>query len=95
MVAVRRHARPGVPGDPGRDLGDVALVLGSGGVLRHADAGDARGVLAAVGGDVAGGWRTPRSPRLAVDAAYLLGAIGMLADLAPDAARRLAARLLH
>lgn len=95
VVAVRRHARPGVPGDPGRDLGDVALVLGSGGVLRHADAGDARGVLAAVGGDVAGGWRTPRSPRLAVDAAYLLGAIGMLADLAPDAARRLAARLLH
>ena len=36
LVAVRRHGRPGAPGASPRPLGDVGLVLGSGGVLRHA-----------------------------------------------------------
>ena len=33
-----RHGRPGAPGASPRPLGDVGLVLGSGGVLRHATA---------------------------------------------------------
>ncbi|WP_203995525.1 glutamate mutase L [Virgisporangium aurantiacum] len=89
-VAVRRHAR----GEPvadgvrrgGRDLRDVSLVIGSGGVLRHAPAADARTVLAAVTGDLAGGWSVPRAPVLAIDTAYVLAPAGLLAADHPDAA---------
>ena len=37
VVATRRHGRPGAPGEAPRPLGDVGLLLGSGGVLRHAE----------------------------------------------------------
>ena len=63
LVAVRRHARPSTPGQSPRPLGDVGVVLGSGGVLRHATAEQGMRVLAAVTGDHAGGWRVPRSAR--------------------------------
>lgn len=88
-VAVRRHARRDQHGRGGRDLRDVGLVVGSGGVLRHAPAADARGVLAAVSGDLAGGWPTPRAPRFTVDAAYVLAPAGLLAAEHPDAAAAL------
>jgi uncharacterized protein (TIGR01319 family) len=88
-VAVRRHARRDQHGRGGRDLGDVGLVIGSGGVLRHAPAGAVREALAAVAGDLAGGWPTPRSPRFAVDAAYVLAPAGLLAAEHPDAAAAL------
>ena len=42
-VALRRHARPHTAGDvryPGKDLSRVALVVGSGGVLRHSPPAD-------------------------------------------------------
>ncbi len=93
LVAVRRHGRPGSPGASPRPLGDVGLVLGSGGVLRHATAEQGMRVLAAVTGDHAGGWRVPRSARTGVDAAYLLFAVGLLADDRPDLARVLATQL--
>lgn len=93
LIAVRRHGRPGSPGHAPRPLGGVGLVLGSGGVLRHADPGSAAGVMAAVAGDHAGGWRVPRAPRTGVDTAYLLFAVGLLALTNPTAATRLARQL--
>jgi len=93
LVAVRRHARPSTPGQSPRPLGDVGVVLGSGGVLRHATAEQGMRVLAAVTGDHAGGWRGPRSARTGVDVAYLLFAVGLLADEHPDIARVVATGL--
>ena len=93
LVAVRRHGRPGSPGHPPRPLGGVGLLLGSGGVLRHADPSSTAALLAAVIGDHAGGWRVPRAPRTGVDTAYLLFAVGLLARVDPTAAARLAGRL--
>ncbi|MEU3456242.1 glutamate mutase L [Micromonospora sp. NPDC006766] len=86
-VAVRRHARGAATGErAGRDLRDVKLMVGSGGVLRHADAGDAAGVLAAVLGDHAGGWPLPRAARAVVDVDYVLAAGGLLTAEHPGAA---------
>ncbi|MEV0326775.1 glutamate mutase L [Micromonospora echinospora] len=87
-VAVRRHARGGATGErSGRDLRDVRLLVGSGGVLRHAPAEEAAGVLAAVLGDHAGGWAVPRAARAVVDASYVLAAAGLLAADHPQVAR--------
>jgi uncharacterized protein (TIGR01319 family) len=93
LVAVRRHARPASPGQSPRSLGNVGVVLGSGGVLRHATAEQGLRVLAAVTGDHAGGWRVPRAARKGVDVAYLLFAVGLLADVSPQLARILATAL--
>ena len=86
-VAVRRHAR-------GRDLRDARLVVGSGGVLRHAAPGDAKQVLDAVLADHAGGWPVPRAATAVVDASYVLAAAGLLAAEHPDATRALLDRHL-
>ena len=75
-IAVRRHARPDLGG---RDLRRVGLVVGSGGVLRHASGDAARDVLAGVLADRAGGWALPTDPRVVVDSAYLLAPVGLLA----------------
>jgi len=88
MIALRRHARghaagPGQPRTGGRDLRDVRLVVGSGGVLRH---GGGAEVLAAVLGDTAGGWAAPGSARRVVDVRYVLAAAGLLAAEHPVAA---------
>ena len=93
MVALRRHARghspgPGLPRTGGRDLREVRLVVGSGGVLRH---GGGEAVLAAVLGDTAGGWAAPAGARRVVDVEYVLAAAGLLAEDHP----RVAAGLLH
>ncbi len=90
VVAVRRHARPATPGDSPRPLSDVTLVVGSGGVLRHATPSERAHVLEAVTRDHAGGWRVPRDARVATDTAYVLFAAGLLADRHPGAARALA-----
>ncbi|MET0495300.1 MAG: glutamate mutase L [Actinoplanes sp.] len=87
-VALRRHARghspvPGQPRTGGRDLRDVRLVVGSGGVLRH---GGGPAVLDAVLGDAAGGWAAPRSARRVIDSEYVLAAAGLLAEDHPRAA---------
>ncbi|MGW3603484.1 glutamate mutase L [Micromonospora sp. NPDC005161] len=80
-VALRRHARGASTGErAGRDLRDVRLMVGSGGVLRHAPAHTAGQVLAAVLGDHAGGWALPRAARPVVDTDYVLAAGGLLAE---------------
>ncbi|BCJ46892.1 hypothetical protein GCM10010168_35880 [Actinoplanes ianthinogenes] len=88
MIALRRHARghspgPGLPRTGGRDLRDVRLVVGSGGVLRH---GGGDHVLGAVLADTAGGWALPDRARSIVDSEYVLAAAGLLAVDHPDAA---------
>ncbi|MFY1576531.1 glutamate mutase L [Verrucosispora sp. WMMD703] len=94
-VALRRHARGVGTGErAGRDLRDVRLLVGSGGVLRHAPANDAAGVLDAVLTDHAGGWALPRAARPVVDTDYVLAAAGLLADGHPVAARGLLRSLL-
>lgn len=94
VVAARRHARPGPEGS--RDLTHVRLLIGSGGVLRHADEDASAAVLEAVLGDVAGGWRLPQQARAMVDRRYLLAPIGLLELTGRTAtAHRLARELLQ
>ncbi|MET7946890.1 glutamate mutase L [Micromonospora sp. NPDC005324] len=80
-VALRRHARGAATGErSGRDLRDVRLLVGSGGVLRHAPSDMAGQVLTAVLADHAGGWALPRAAAAVVDADYVLAAGGLLAE---------------
>jgi len=88
-VALRRHARPHVSGavrSPGRDLRRARLVVGSGGVLRHAPRARAEAVLRAAVSDPAGGWKVPEQARLVVDRSYVLAAAGLLAAEDPTTA---------
>ena len=94
VVAVRRHGRPPHPSERPRPLADVVLVVGSGGVLRHAPPGLAERVLARVTSDHGGGWRVPESAARRVDAVYVLFAVGLLADDHPEAAAALAGSLV-
>jgi uncharacterized protein (TIGR01319 family) len=94
-VALRRHARGDAVGArAARDLRDVRLVIGSGGVLRHAPPADALAVLAGVLADYAGGWPLPRAARAVVDVDYVLAAGGLLAGAYPAAAATLLRRHL-
>jgi uncharacterized protein (TIGR01319 family) len=102
-VALRRHAgRQQVAFDAsgrvvertGKDLREVDLLVGSGGVLRNNPPETARRVLASVTGEVPGGWQLPRSPRVVVDEDYVLAAAGLLATDHPETAYALLARLL-
>jgi uncharacterized protein (TIGR01319 family) len=78
-LALRRHGRD-------RDLRDVRLVIGSGGVLRHASPERAGRVLAAALSDHAGGWPLPRAATTVVDRDHVLAAAGLLAADHPAAA---------
>jgi uncharacterized protein (TIGR01319 family) len=93
LIALRRHGRAPSPSEQPRPLADVSLLVGSGGVLRHAPADLGRRVLATALADHAGGWRVPSSARAVVDREYLLFAVGLLGPVHPDAARALAERL--
>lgn len=91
-VALRRHARPHTAGAvryPGKDLSRVALVIGSGGVLRHSSALDARAIVEAAVADPAGGWRTPERATSWVDWQYVLAAAGLISRTNPVAAMQL------
>jgi uncharacterized protein (TIGR01319 family) len=102
-LALRRHAgRSRVVVSPegrvversGKDLREIDLLIGSGGVLRNGRPGVADRVLAgSVGADLEGGWQLPRAPRVVVDHDYALCAIGLLAAPHPDAAYELSRRL--
>ena len=100
-VALRRHAGraqvrfaadPDRPGGirlverSGTDLREVALLVGSGGALRHADAA-ARRLLDRVSG--VGGWQVPERPRVVIDRDYVLAPAGLLAADHPVVAHRL------
>jgi uncharacterized protein (TIGR01319 family) len=86
LVAVRRHAR-------GRDLRQVRLVLGSGGVFRHLPGSG--GILAAVLTDTAGGWPLPRAASAAVDRQYRLAPAGLLATAGSSVAHEVARQVLR
>jgi uncharacterized protein (TIGR01319 family) len=91
-VALRRHARPYESGDvryPGKDLRQVRLIVGSGGVLRHAPLGDAERIVRKVVNDPAGGWQSPEGARVVVDRQYVLAAAGLLSREDPRTAMRL------
>ena len=101
-LALRRHAgRSRVVVGPdgrvvertGKDLREVDLLVGSGGVLRNGRPGVAGRVLAGSTGDVEGGWQLPRAPRVVVDHDYVLAAAGLLSGAHPEAAYRLVMRL--
>ena len=81
VVALRRHARPGR-----RDLRRVRLLIGSGGVLRHASTAETSTLLGAALTDHAGGWPLPRAAATAVDRDYVLAPAGLLAAHHPRAA---------
>ena len=101
-VALRRHAgRSRVVFGPdgrvversGKDLREVDLLVGSGGVLRSNPPEVAARVLGSVTGEVPGGWQLPRAPRVVVDHHYVLAAAGLLAATHPVAAHTLLGRL--
>lgn len=102
-IALERHAgRSKVVVSPegrvversGKDLREVDLLVGSGGVLRHGGPDAVRRVLLPATGDAfEGGWQLPRDPRVVVDADCVLAAAGLLADEHPVTAHRLLARL--
>jgi uncharacterized protein (TIGR01319 family) len=101
-LALRRHAgRSQVVVGPdgrvvertGKDLREVRLLVGSGGVLRHGRPGVAERVLGGSVGEVEGGWQLPVRPRVVVDRDYVLAAGGLLATRHPEAAYRLVQRL--
>lgn len=102
-VALRRHAgRQRVVFGPGgrviersgKDLREVDLLVGSGGVLRHNGPEVAARIL---GGIAAGaqeeGWLVPSNARTCVDSDYVLAGVGLLADLDPTAAQGLATHI--
>ena len=99
-IALRRHAgRSQVVFGPdgrvvertGKDLREVSLLVGSGGVLRHNPGGDAvltRHLRADAG------WQLPEDPRAVVDVDYLLAPAGLLVHDHPAAAYALVRSLL-
>jgi uncharacterized protein (TIGR01319 family) len=103
-IALERHAgRSKVVVSPegrvversGKDLREVDLLVGSGGVLRHGGPDAVRRVLVPSTGDAfEGGWQLPRDPVVVVDHDYVLAAAGLLAEAHPLAAHRLVRRLL-
>jgi uncharacterized protein (TIGR01319 family) len=94
-AALRRHGRPPSPSAAPRPLRDVALVVGSGGVLRHQDDRSRAQVLRPARTDHGGGWRVPSAAEVAVDDRYVLFAAGLLAADHPSVAAGLLAGSLH
>ena len=94
-LALKRHAgRSKVVLSPegrvvertGKDLREIDLLVGSGGVLRNGAAGVVRRVVLPATGEHDGGWQLPRAPRVVVDHDYVLAAAGLLAGQHPEAA---------
>jgi uncharacterized protein (TIGR01319 family) len=103
VVAVRRHVgRSRVVLSPegrvversGKDLRAVDLLVGSGGVLRAADAGTAERILSAATGTDPHGWQLPERPGVVVDTDYVLAATGLIAMSGLDGAQEQARRLV-
>jgi uncharacterized protein (TIGR01319 family) len=102
-VALRRHAgRQRIVFGPsgrviersGKDLREVDLLVGSGGVLRHNGPDVAARILGSVAANAQEeGWLVPERAAIAVDKDYVLAGVGLLADLDPQAAQGLAARI--
>ncbi|WP_225233992.1 glutamate mutase L [Klenkia terrae] len=94
-VALRRHLRAEAAYGPGGSSAQgVGLVVLSGGVFRHAAPADRDAVVARLAADRGGAGGVLGGTEVAVDSAYVLAAVGLLARDHPDAARALAATLL-
>ncbi len=102
-IALERHAgRSKVVVSPegrvversGKDLREVDLLVGSGGVLRHGGPLAEERVLGPATGDAfEGGWQLPRDPTIVVDHGCILAAAGLLAQQHPITAHRLVSSL--
>ncbi|NUR98777.1 MAG: glutamate mutase [Kribbellaceae bacterium] len=102
-VALRRHAGrqrivfgPGgrVIERSGKDLREVDLLVGSGGVLRHNPPEVAARILGTIGTNAQEeGWLVPERAEVCVDTDYVLAAVGLLAGDAPKAAEGLASHI--
>ncbi len=101
-LAVRRHVgRSRVVIGPdgrivertGKDLREVALLVGSGGVLRHSAPEAVEAVLGGVLGVSSEGWQQPERATVVVDRDYVLAAVGLLSERFPRAAQALARNL--
>jgi uncharacterized protein (TIGR01319 family) len=101
-LAMRRHVGRSrvVVGPDGRrvertgtDLREVGLLVGSGGVLRHAAPHVVDRVLRGLLGASPQGWQLPEHPAVVVDRDYVLAAVGLLAECRPEAAAALARSL--
>ena len=101
-VALRRHAgRSRVVLSPdgrvversGKDLREVDLLVGSGGILRKGPSKAADRLLLGVIGEVEGGWLLPRDPAVVIDRDHVLSAAGLLVAEYPEAAWQLVRRL--
>lgn len=78
----------------GKDVREVDLLVGSGGILRNSPREVTDRILSSgTGADVPDGWQLPRAPRLAVDHDCVLAAAGLLADAHPTAAYALLRRI--
>ena len=77
----------------GKDLREVDLLVGSGGVLRHLAPDVAHRILGALTGVSPQGWQQPEHPTVALDRDYVLAAVGLLAERRPAAAAALARSL--
>jgi uncharacterized protein (TIGR01319 family) len=103
-LAMRRHAgrQRVVFGADGRlveregvDIREVDLLVGSGGVFRHASDTRVAAIFGrSIGDHVEGGWLLPREPRVVVDREYVLAAAGLLRAEHPVAALALVRRML-
>lgn len=77
----------------GKDLREVDLLVGSGGVLRHGPPELVAEILGPLTGPDPEGWQLPERPRVVVDRDYVLAAVGLLASRRPTAAAALARSL--
>jgi len=77
----------------GKDLREVDLLVGSGGVLRHLAPEAAHRILIGLTGVSPEGWQQPEQPRVVLDRDYVLAAVGLLAERRPAAAAALARSL--
>jgi uncharacterized protein (TIGR01319 family) len=87
MLLTRGEAGPPTLVREGPDLREVGLVLGTGGVFAHGDAG--AGIVRTALERRAPRSLAPSAPEVGVDSSYVFAAAGLLATLDPDAAMRL------
>ncbi len=77
----------------GTDLREVGLLVGSGGVLRHATPAAVSRIVGGLVGASPHGWQLPEHAAVVVDRDYVLAAVGLLVERRPAAAAGLARSL--
>lgn len=78
----------------GKDLTAVQTVIGTGGILAQGGRGNALEILAGVSHDSGETHLTPAAASMFIDSEYVLFAAGLLAEVRPEAAMRLARQSL-